>query len=376
MIHQHDEFVAANARYRVGRQHRPAQTLRDFHEVLVAHLVTQGVVDDLEIVQVQQQQSPVFFICTAGVQRRLDALAQQVAVGQTGQRVEVGQLVNRLLVGEQPRLHGAQLHQQAADLVVPLHDDGRIELPCGNLAEHRAGLPQGANNGANQHGAQEPEQCHGCQQRTYRPLAHLRVALHARLVGGVGLFELQVNQGLDVRAVALIYLARRVGQAQGFGVVQAAQSGYCGFYGIFPVPGALLRKAFRQQGFLGPLGRSAIRGPQLVDGVHVAFHGLCRSACAFRLQGGACADPGWRGLGQRPLQLQLVGQHQVGNLPQTSHRGHALLVHRAQAFVGRRQPPDAHGRQQGADRCRQHHQDCQARADAEMRKQAVPHALR
>ena len=67
-----------------------AQAARNLYQVLVADFVSQCVVDGLEVVQVQQQQCAVLVVLGAGIERSLDALAQQASVGQAGQGVEVG----------------------------------------------------------------------------------------------------------------------------------------------------------------------------------------------------------------------------------------------------------------------------------------------
>ena len=84
--------------------------------------------------------------------------------------------------------------------------------------------------------------------------------------------------------------------------------------------------------------------PQLVDGGDVLFDLLGRLPSRNVLQP---HDAALRvGTRQRQLHLQLVGQHQAGDLRQAAHWFHAVFVDHAQAFLRGRQPTDAHGRQQ------------------------------
>ena len=55
-ICQHHEFVATQARHQRLAAHRFTQVARHVLQVLVAHLVAQGVVDGLEVIQIHQQQ--------------------------------------------------------------------------------------------------------------------------------------------------------------------------------------------------------------------------------------------------------------------------------------------------------------------------------
>ena len=195
--------------------------------------------------------------------------------------------MNGFFMGGKAGLHGPQLEQQGTDLVAAVHGNGRVELPGCNLAEHPPDLLQGANNGADQHGAQEAQQGHGGQQCAQCPLACLGMASHACLVGGMGELELQICQCPDVEACAFVQVVRRVGQALGVCIVQHAQGIHGGFDRLLQVDGTLAGEALGQRGLLRPFGCRGIRRPQLVDGEHVALDGLCGAAGFLRLQGGA-----------------------------------------------------------------------------------------
>src|SRR5471030_93119 len=88
------EFVAAQPRHQVlVAQHR-AEAARHVAQQRVADLAAQGVVDQLETVQVDEQYAAVQLAALGHRQRLVDQLGQQRAVGQAGQRVVVGQVVD------------------------------------------------------------------------------------------------------------------------------------------------------------------------------------------------------------------------------------------------------------------------------------------
>ena len=137
------------------------QCLRHFNQQLVAHFVALGVVDGFEVVQVQQQQGAVLVVVVAGQQGLLDAVAQQAAVGQLGQRVVVGQLVDGCSVRVQRDLHGLQRAHHVADFVAAANGDGGVELAVLDVAKHFDDVAQRLHDGANQ---QHPRQA----QQRYR----------------------------------------------------------------------------------------------------------------------------------------------------------------------------------------------------------------
>ena len=190
----------------------------------------------------------------------------------------------------------------------------------------------------------------------------------------MGAVELQVDQGLDFRAGALIQQACLGGQALGVLVVELAQGRQGGHDGVAQVLLAPLGKVVGQRRLQRAFGGGGIGGPQLVDGRHVGLDGAHRLAGKVRVQGGSGRAAGC--LRQGNLQLVLVGQHQLRDLAQGADGFHPVLVHHMQALVGSRQPLDARAGQQGADQRRQHHHGRQARADAKAREQAVPDTLR
>ena len=108
---QRHELIAAQAAHRLERAVRPradgvqgavgdlfgvphatAQAARDLDQQLVTRGMTQGVVDDLEAVQVNQQQRRLVAHAPRVIERALGAPDQLAAVGQARQRIEIGQM--------------------------------------------------------------------------------------------------------------------------------------------------------------------------------------------------------------------------------------------------------------------------------------------
>ena len=97
VLDEHGELVAAEPRGGVGAAQRVAQPLGDADEQLVAGGVAEGVVDRLEVVEVDEQHRHGLAGAAAAQQRVVDAVAEQRAVGEVGERVVEG-LVRELLL--------------------------------------------------------------------------------------------------------------------------------------------------------------------------------------------------------------------------------------------------------------------------------------
>ena len=241
-------------------------------------------------------------------------------------------------------LHGAQRTEHLADLIAATHGDGIVQAPGGNALAQRNDLLQRLGDGTNQQLPEPPQHRHGRQQRHQGQPARALVALHARTVGCLRLVELQAHQRLNVGVGLLVQLVRVRRQALGTEVVEPAQRGQCRRHGLAQVTPPALAKLLRQGLLGGAARRRQIAMPQLVDGGDVLFDLLGRLPGRNVLQP---HDAALRvGTRQRQLHLQLVGQHQVGDLRQAAHWLHAVFVDHAQAFLRGRQPTDAHGRQQ------------------------------
>ena len=95
---QDRELVAAEPGHEVGLAQRPAQHDRRRHDELVAGVVAAGVVDLLEVVEVEQQQGAAGPGAGAQVEVLGERRVEPAAVGQAGEHVVVGEVREPLLV--------------------------------------------------------------------------------------------------------------------------------------------------------------------------------------------------------------------------------------------------------------------------------------
>ena len=95
------ELVTSEAGNRVRTAHDTFQPLRHLLEQFISSLVTQGIIDLLEVVEINEQQGHLQPVAAGLMQRLVQAVQQHRPVGQTGQAVIVGQLVKLLLTFEQ-----------------------------------------------------------------------------------------------------------------------------------------------------------------------------------------------------------------------------------------------------------------------------------
>ena len=77
----HHEFVAAQPGHGIARAHAGGQALGDLLQQQVADVVAQGVVERLEIVQIDEQQRAVAAAARTGGHRLLQAVEQQRRLG-------------------------------------------------------------------------------------------------------------------------------------------------------------------------------------------------------------------------------------------------------------------------------------------------------
>ena len=89
-VDQHDELVATHPSDRVGVAQGAGQPGGDGHQEPVAGLVTEGVVDVLEVVEVDEQRRPTGAVAAVADQQLLDAVHDQRPVRQPGQRIVEG----------------------------------------------------------------------------------------------------------------------------------------------------------------------------------------------------------------------------------------------------------------------------------------------
>ncbi|EXI77361.1 MAG: hypothetical protein AW10_03851 [Candidatus Accumulibacter appositus] len=95
---EHDhELVAAEAGNRIAFTNAGRQSLADLFQQTVAHVVSEGIVERLEIVEIDEQQGPLSVSARARHQRQAQTVVQQAAVGQAGERVVKGQMADLFL---------------------------------------------------------------------------------------------------------------------------------------------------------------------------------------------------------------------------------------------------------------------------------------
>ena len=127
-----------------------AQPFGDRPQQVVADVVAQRIVDGLEVVEIQEQDADATLFAVGGVDRLGEAVEQQGAVGQSGQRVVGGQMAD--VVGgdlalvfllEQIQREGdfpGQISQQVGDIVL---EEARLRRVSAQAADHFAVPAQG-----------------------------------------------------------------------------------------------------------------------------------------------------------------------------------------------------------------------------------------
>ncbi|MNO75782.1 hypothetical protein D3C76_668410 [compost metagenome] len=113
----HGELVATQTGQGVVLAQLAAQALAQGAQQLVAETMAEGVVDVLEVVQVQAQRSGQFLAVVAAHQGLLEPLVEQRAVGQPGERVVMGHVVDLRMGGQ---LFGGVLGDEQHVVGLPL----------------------------------------------------------------------------------------------------------------------------------------------------------------------------------------------------------------------------------------------------------------
>ena len=115
---QHGEFVTAETRDNgVAGSDGAAQARCHFAQQKIADRVAERVVHVFEVVQVHQQDADGQVGIVRRDQHRLQPLVELGAIGQTGQRVAIGEIHDLVLARGQAVLHGAERLREIADLV-------------------------------------------------------------------------------------------------------------------------------------------------------------------------------------------------------------------------------------------------------------------
>ncbi len=97
IVQEDDELVAALPADRVRFAHAAFEAFDDFLEQGVADRVAERIVDRLEAVEVEEHQRHATLHAVRMRLRLGDAVAEQQAIGQAGQRVVVRQILDALL---------------------------------------------------------------------------------------------------------------------------------------------------------------------------------------------------------------------------------------------------------------------------------------
>ncbi len=161
---EHGELVAAQPRHRVRGAHGRDEAAGHVPEQLVARVVAERVVDLLEVVQVEEEEGQGGTDARGDAQGLLQAVAEQGAIGQVGQRVVQGLVAQRVgllarghvalhrdpvgdVAGGVGHGHDAELDpERAAVLTVVEHlDDHRLPaLQCRAQRVERGAIGAGA----------------------------------------------------------------------------------------------------------------------------------------------------------------------------------------------------------------------------------------
>ena len=129
-LRQHDrEFVAAEARHRVGLADALLQTLGGLAQHVVAGLVAERVVDALEVIEIDDEQRELARLAVGLREAARELVHEVLAVRQRGQRVVVGAHVELLVLGGGRERHADAVAEvsRASPLLVAQQGRG-----CGN----------------------------------------------------------------------------------------------------------------------------------------------------------------------------------------------------------------------------------------------------
>src|SRR4051812_48079636 len=116
-LEQHGELVAAEARRGVAGADAGGEALADLEQDLVAGGVAEAVVDRLEVVEVDEDDGQADVVAAHAADGVADALGEQRAVGEAGDRVVEG-LVGELLLERLALGDVTAVEDDAADVLV------------------------------------------------------------------------------------------------------------------------------------------------------------------------------------------------------------------------------------------------------------------
>ena len=138
MPHQDGEFVTAQARDTFGVFHRVLQARAHFTQHMIAHAVSERVVDVLEAVEVHHEDGELESAVACLRDGALQLVGEARAIGEIGERIFIGQFENAFLAIGDAAAHVIQAGSEHADLVAAPHVDRRVVVTFFD-ARRRAG---------------------------------------------------------------------------------------------------------------------------------------------------------------------------------------------------------------------------------------------
>ena len=184
-VEEHGELVAADVRHRVAGPDQATEPVGDADEQLVADAVTEGVVHRLEVVEVDDHDAERPGLAAAAGDRVGEAVTQQRAVGELGERIVEGAVAQLALQGgllgdvDAQREDGGTL-LEADPVEIHLGLDGAAVLEPVHLAQPACGGAHRAR------GAGERAPCRGDVRQPHAGelLAEVPVLDDGGVVGG------------------------------------------------------------------------------------------------------------------------------------------------------------------------------------------------
>ena len=88
LLEQNHKLVSAQSRYRVGFADAGEDAPSDLLQQEIADVMAEGIVQRLEIIEVDEEQCSLAFASDAGGQGLPQPIQQQATIGQAGQRIK------------------------------------------------------------------------------------------------------------------------------------------------------------------------------------------------------------------------------------------------------------------------------------------------
>ncbi len=136
-LQQDGEFVGAHARQGVAIAQQPEQAAAQGDQQGIAHRMAARIVEHLEAVDIDQQQRAVGSLAQRQRQRQIQAVFEQHAIGQSGQRVVMRQPDQLLVAGLHRFGHAVEAVRQLADFVVTGRRDAYLVVARGQFVRAR-----------------------------------------------------------------------------------------------------------------------------------------------------------------------------------------------------------------------------------------------